>query len=182
MSNFKENNLTLSQFERCKTAIISDEAHHIQSKTKRNLFDDASSWENTVEKINQINPDSILLEFTATVDFQDDQINKKYFDKLFEREVKKYESDNLRRYKRLERISDKAEKDKQYAAAINAEYRSGQLAGAYVDRKEVRVSGLEGMSREQLETKLKELSDKIDGYNAKTIEVESEDVTAIEES
>jgi len=83
--------------------------------------------------------------------------------------------------KRLERISDKAEKDKQYAAAINAEYRSGQLAGAYVDRKEVRVSGLEGMSREQLETKLKELSDKIDGYNAKTIEVESEDVTAIGE-
>ena len=104
----------------------------------------------------------------------------KYFDKLFEREVKKYESDNLRRFKRLERISDKAEKDKQYAAAINAEYRSGQLAGAYVDRKEVRVSGLEGMSREQLETKLKELSDKIDGHNAKTIEVQSEDVTAIE--
>ena len=81
MSNFKENNLTLSQFERCKTAIISDEAHHIQSKTKRNLFDDASSWENTVEKINQINPE-VFLEFTATVDFQDDQINKKYFDKL----------------------------------------------------------------------------------------------------
>ena len=103
-----------------------------------------------------------------------------YFDKLFDREVKKYESDNLRRYKRLERISDKAEKDKQYAAAINAEYRSGQLAGAYVDRKEVRVSGLEGMSREQLEKKLQELSDKIDGHNAKTIEVESEDVTAIE--
>ena len=65
---------------------------------------------------------------------------------------------------------------------INAEYRSGQLAGAYVDRKEVRVSGLEGMSREQLEKKLKELSDKIDGHNAKTIEVESEDVTAIEKS
>ena len=76
---------------------------------------------------------------------------------------------------------DKAEKDKQYAAAINAEYRSGQLAGAYVDRKEVTVSGVEGMSREQLEKKLEELSNKIDGYNAKTIEIESEDVTAIEE-
>ena len=105
----------------------------------------------------------------------------KYIDKILEREVKKYESDNLRRYKRLERIADKAEKDKQYAAAINAEYRSGQLAGAYVDRKEVKVSGLEGMSREQLETKLQELSDKIDGYNAKTIEVESEDVAEIEQ-
>ena len=56
-----------------------------------------------------------------------------------------------------------AEKEKQFAAAINAEYRSGQLAGAYVDRKEVTVSGLEGMSREQLEKKLEELSNKIDG-------------------
>jgi len=105
----------------------------------------------------------------------------KYLDKLFEREVKKYESDNLRRYKRLERIADKAEKEKQFAAAINAEYRSGQLAGAYVDRKEVTVSGLEGMSREQLEKKLEELSNKIDGYNAKTIQIESEDVAEIEQ-
>jgi phage terminase small subunit len=50
----------------------------------------------------------------------------KFYDQRFEQEVKKYESDNLRRFKRLERIADKAEKEKQYAAAINAEYRSGQ--------------------------------------------------------
>ena len=106
----------------------------------------------------------------------------KYYDKRFDQEVKKYESDNLRRYKRLERIANSAEKEKQYAAAINAEYRSGQLAGAYVDRKEVTVTGLEGMSREQLEKKLEELSNKIDGYNAKTIEVKSEDVESIERS
>ena len=104
-----------------------------------------------------------------------------YYDKRFDQEVKKYESDNLRRYKRLERIANSAEKEKQYAAAINAEYRSGQLAGAYVDRKEVTVTGLEGMSREQLEKKLEELSNKIDGYNAKTIEVKSEDVAEIEQ-
>ena len=73
------------------------------------------------------------------------------------------------------------QRKKNNSLAINAEYRSGQLAGAYVDRKEVTVSGLEGMSREQLEKKLEELSNKIDGHNAKTIEVESEDVTAIEE-
>jgi hypothetical protein len=34
----------------------------------------------------------------------------------------------------------------------------------------------------QLEKKLEELSNKIDGYNAKTITIESQDVTAIEES
>ena len=76
----------------------------------------------------------------------------KYFDQRFEKELKKYESDNLRRYKRFERIANKAETDKQYAAAINAEFRSGQLAGAYVDRKEVRVTGLEGMSRDEAES------------------------------
>jgi hypothetical protein len=37
------------------------------------------------------------------------------------------------------------------------------------------------MSREQLEKKLEELSNKIDGYNAKTIEVESQDVAEIEQ-
>jgi hypothetical protein len=103
----------------------------------------------------------------------------KYYDKRFEQEVKKYESDNLRRYKRFERLADKAEKKEQFAAAINAEFRSGQLAGAFIDRKEVRVTGLEGMSREELENKLKELSEKIDGHNAKTIEVESEDTALI---
>ena len=102
-----------------------------------------------------------------------------YFDKRFSKELKMYEGDNLRRFKRLDRLADKAEKKDQYAAAINAEYRSGQLAGAYVDRKEVRVTGLEGMSREELENKLKELSEKIDGHNAKTIEIESEDTALI---
>jgi len=90
-----------------------------------------------------------------------------------------YEGDNLRRFKRFERLADKAEKKDQFAAAINAEYRSGQLAGAFIDRKEVRVTGLEGMSREELENKLKELSEKIDGHNAKTIEVQSEDTALI---
>jgi len=33
---------------------------------------------------------------------------------------------------------------------------------------------LEGMSRAELEKKLKELSNKIDGFNAKTIEVKPE--------
>ena len=49
-------------------------------------------------------------------------------------------------------------------------------------RKEVRVTGLEGMSREELENKLSELSQKIDGYNAKTIEAKPEHVEEIENS
>ena len=50
----------------------------------------------------------------------------------------------------------------------------------YVDKREVTVSGLEGMSRDELENKLKELSTKIDGYNAKTIETETTEIKEIE--
>ena len=65
---------------------------------------------------------------------------------------------------------------------MQAEFRSGQLAGLYVDKREVKVSGLEGMTRLELEKKLKELSKKIDGYNAKTIEIETEDTPKITRS
>ena len=48
-----------------------------------------------------------------------------------------------------------------FAASINAEYRSGQLAGLYVDHKQITHSTLEGMSRDQLEKRLEELESKI---------------------
>jgi hypothetical protein len=95
----------------------------------------------------------------------------KYLDKKLEKAAAVYERDRLRRYRRLEKYADNAFADKQYAAAINAEFRSGQLAGLYIDKREVTVSGLEGMSRAELEKKLQELTNKIDGFNAKTIEV-----------
>jgi hypothetical protein len=78
-----------------------------------------------------------------------------------------YEKDKLRRYKRFEYYANSAAGDKQWASAINAEYRSGQLAGLFIDKRELTVNGLEGMNRAELEKKLEELSKKIDGHNAK---------------
>lgn len=96
-----------------------------------------------------------------------------YLDKKKAEALAFYEKDKLRRYKRLEYFANSAAGDKQWASAINAEYRSGQLAGMYVDKRELTVSGLEGMSCVELEKKLQELSKKIDGHNAKTIEIET---------
>ena len=59
-------------------------------------------------------------------------------------------------------MRDGAEAKGQYTGAINAEFRSGQLAGQFVEKKEVLHSSLEGMSREQLEKRLQELEKKID--------------------
>ena len=106
----------------------------------------------------------------------------KYLDKKYEEEVNKFKKDKLKRFKRLDHLSKQAEKNKQFNVSVQAEYRSGQLAGLYVDKREVKVSGLEGMTRIELENKLKELSKKIDGYNAKTIEIEAEDTPKIKKS
>jgi hypothetical protein len=105
----------------------------------------------------------------------------KYLDQQYEKEVNKFSKDKLKRFRRLDKLSKEAEKNKQFNVSVQAEYRSGQLAGLYVDKREVKVSGLEGMSRDELENKLKELSNKIDGYNAKTIEAETTDIKELEE-
>ena len=81
----------------------------------------------------------------------------------------------LKKYKRFETLSKKAEDKKQYAVAVNAEFRSGQMAGFFVDKKEVKHVGLEGMSREQLEKRLSELEGKI-GEAKNIIDVTPEEI------
>jgi|TARA_R110002020_G_scaffold131646_6_gene294281 phage terminase small subunit len=98
----------------------------------------------------------------------------RYLEMKLSEEQDKYEKDKLRRYKTLERLRDGSEQKGQYTAAINAEFRSGQLAGQYVDKKEITHSTLEGMSRDQLETRLKELEDKV-GANTVIIQAEVKD-------
>ena len=92
-----------------------------------------------------------------------------FIDKLKEAETKKYK-DKLRRHKRFEYFANEAAKEKQFATAVNAEYRSGQMEGMFIDKQQISVSGLEGMSRQELEKKLDELSKKIEGANAKIVE------------
>ena len=83
-----------------------------------------------------------------------------YIESMREKGVKYYK-DYLRHLKRLDNLSDTAEGKGQMAAAINAEFRKGQMAGFYVDRREIKHLGLEGMSREALEKRLAELEQKI---------------------
>ena len=90
----------------------------------------------------------------------------RYLENQLSREQERYEKDKLARYKTFERLRDGAEAKGQYTGAINSEYRSGQLAGLFVDKKEVTHNTLEGMNREQLEKRLEELERKIgEGVN-----------------
>jgi type III restriction enzyme len=81
LNNTKENSVTYEDFENKKIALIADEAHHLSSATKNNgdLF---GSWEGTVIKILEQNFDNLLLEFTATLDYESREIADKYKDKV----------------------------------------------------------------------------------------------------
>ena len=85
----------------------------------------------------------------------------RYLETKLLKEKSIYEKDKLKRYKRLEYLSNKAESKGQIGVAVNAEYRSGQMANMFVNQTEVKHVGLEGMSREQLEKRLGEIEKKI---------------------
>ena len=76
-------------------------------------------------------------------------------------ELEKEEKDKLMSYKHYARMRDASEKKGHMTAAITAQYRRDQMAGHFIDRKEINHIGLEGMNREQLEKRLEELESKI---------------------
>jgi type III restriction enzyme len=96
----RENSLTYDDFENRKIVLISDEAHHINALTKKgeqltlDEFTERISWESTVQRIFMANPENVLLEFTATVDFSDPYLSEKYKPKLiFDYTLKEFRKD-----------------------------------------------------------------------------------------
>jgi len=89
--------------------------------------------------------------------------------------------DFVKHARELARLRETAVENGQLGPAIVAEYRRGQLAGFYVDRKEVVTASLDNMSRPQLEAKLKEVrSQNIVNGESIGMEVEYTDVTEVE--
>src|SRR5690554_74666 len=70
--NVRENGLSFEDFEDRKLVLIGDEAHH----------NNADVWGDLVERIHKMNFDNILLEFTATLDYESRKIVEKYQDKV----------------------------------------------------------------------------------------------------
>lgn len=81
----KEGKMGLSDYERHPVAILADEAHHYSASTKSEK-DAENTWESAINKIlnarNNEEQKNLLLEFTATVDFEKEVIYNKYRDKV----------------------------------------------------------------------------------------------------
>ena len=82
----KEDQISLEDFVDQKVILLADEAHHLNSETKRRKTKaeelDVSSWEYTIHQILACNKESGLLEFTATPDFRNEMIVRKYLDRV----------------------------------------------------------------------------------------------------
>ncbi len=70
--NVKENGLSFEDFENRKLVLLGDEAHH----------NNAEVWGDLVERIHKMNFENVLLEFTATLDYESQAIVEKYQDKV----------------------------------------------------------------------------------------------------
>ena len=90
MTTQKENALTFADFQEKEIVLLADEAHHMNVQTRSQqlelkLEEQKPSWENTVESIFTANEDNLLLEFTATHDYENLNIVDKYRNKVIYR-------------------------------------------------------------------------------------------------
>ncbi len=100
LNNPQQDYMTFDDFKKYKTVFISDEAHHINALTKNKLSkteaEEKTSWEYTVNKLLNLREDNILLEFTATIDWNNPPIFTKYKDKvLMEYDLRKFREDKF---------------------------------------------------------------------------------------
>ena len=89
LKDIKEGSVSYEDFRRSKTVLIADEAHHMSAETKKRKSQKQlkafESWENTVEEIFRQNEENLLLEFTATHDYERQEMVDKYRRKVIYR-------------------------------------------------------------------------------------------------
>lgn len=93
----RENSLTLADLKGRKLVLIADEAHHLNTETKKKQNkteeQEKQNWESTIKNVLQQNSENLLLEFTATIP-NDESVLKKYRDKIvYEYALKEFYGD-----------------------------------------------------------------------------------------
>ncbi len=126
MNEVRAGKLSYQEFKDKKIVMISDEAHHINTLTKKKLDkteeEEKKSWEFTVMKILNMNIENVLLEYTATMD-KLDAIDEKYTDKLiYKYDLQKFRADGWS--KELDILkSDLSQEDRVLQALVVSQYR-----------------------------------------------------------
>ena len=136
----KENSLTRDDFEDRPVVMLSDESHHVNTRTKKATKAEAEedkSWEYTVANLFVGNRKNVLLEFTATADLRDKNINAKYSDKIvFDYPLSKFrESGYTKDFQNLQ--TDLGLWERTLQALLLSEYRRSLFADGGVAAKPI---------------------------------------------
>lgn len=155
--NVKENSVSIEDFTSEPVVIIADEAHHLNSSTKKGHNTDPSfdfgdpsfedyadeetrDWETTVMRIfRQDNGKlpNILLEYTATMDFKDQNIANKYDNKvIFEYPLAEFCRQGFSKQVAA-MVSDLSPMDRALQAIIVSQYKKKLFASLRLDEKPV---------------------------------------------
>jgi len=152
----KENSLTIEDFKEQKIVFISDEAHHINTKTIKQLSVDKlakPSWENTIDKIFDQNLENILLEFTATIDYEHKSIEEKYKSKvIFRYDLREFKDDKYSKDVNLLR-SDLSDSGRILQAVILNQYKQDIALKNGIDLKPVILFKAQKLISQSLENK-----------------------------
>ena len=122
----KENTMGLDDYKNQPVAILADEAHHYSASTKSDK-EAENTWEYAINNILRARNDkeqkNLLLEFTATVDFDNEVIYNKYRDKVVYRyPLNKFMYDGYS--KQVKRIETSAsDKDKMLNVVLLSQFR-----------------------------------------------------------
>ena len=93
LTTLRENGITYQDFEDKKIVLLADEAHHLNANLNT---DEENTWGSTVQKLLNMNAANILLEFTATIDFTNQNISTHYQNKIiFDYPLKKFREDKF---------------------------------------------------------------------------------------
>lgn len=128
----RENGLTYGDLEKQKLIILADEAHHFSAGTKSKADQKNKAWEYVLDRIRQANKDNRQLEFTATIDLNNEFIYEKYRDKvIFQYDLKEFQ--NAGYSKKISRLQANADdNEKMLNAVLLSQYRKHMATQAGV--------------------------------------------------
>lgn len=128
----RENGLTYGDLEKQKLIILADEAHHFSAGTKSKADQKNKAWEYVLDRIRQANKANRQLEFTATIDLNNEVIYEKYRDKvIFQYDLKEFQ--NAGYSKKIARLQANADdNEKMLNAVLLSQYRKHMATQAGV--------------------------------------------------
>ena len=129
ITNPSENMVSVGSLKNTKIVLLSDEAHHINSATKNGDTEDEKSWETTAQKVFTAHTDNVMLEFTATIDLDKQEILRKYLDKIiYKYDLRAFRLDGYSKDVFLYPSKTNSKQERMLQAVILSQYRR-KLAG-----------------------------------------------------